>query len=617
MNARLCNTATVALALLGAAPMVAAAGPLADSRDCVVGPHAVVDVSSAVPGLLEAVNVERSDAVRAGQVLARLESGVERASLDLAQAWSSIDSEVRIEEISRALDRRRNDRIARLYASRAVALDDKDQAETEAALAALRLRQAEEKRWIRELDARKAAAALERRTVRSPIDGVVVERFRAAGEYVENQPIVRIAQLDPLQVETILPMDLFGQVTPGMVAEVRAEHAPEMTHRAVVSLVDRVGDAASGTFGVRLSLPNPGRGIPAGLKCTLRFLPGEREAVPEREVPAAVTPPPPAAAEPAPDPAVPPSPVPVPEPTAPALEATAPVGAAQPIAADTGGMHSAPAAPGEPVLPDSARARAPDAVGVDSVPVALADPVSAGEAQARAPGAVGQDTAPTAPADPAPQAMAAPRAGDTSGSAPASPGGPGTAPTTLAGAGPRPADAPATQLSTVAATAPRCAAIGPLDDAGQAERLARALEDNGAGARVEREAIVETAGFIVLTPPAGDLDAAKRLAATIAAAGIRDMVVLRRGDYANRVSLGVFAKESTAERRRDDLAALGFTTTVLERTRSRDGWVVHVRLPAGVEAGRLLPAAAAELVAGPHACDAHRAAGTTAADAAS
>ena len=270
-----------ATVLLTAASSPGVAQPLAEERDCVIAPHEVVEVSSAVPGLLEEVLVERSDTVGAGQLLARLESGVENASLALARAWASIDSEVRIEATSGALDQRRHDRITALYESKAVALDDRDRAQTDAALSTLRLRQARERRWIRDLDAHKAEAALERRAVRSPIDGVVVERFRAAGEYVENQPIVRIARLDPLQVETVLPMALFGRVQAGMVAEVRTENTPDEARRAVVRLVDRMGDAASGTFGVRLTLPNPGNRIPAGLRCQLRLLPGEMAAVPD------------------------------------------------------------------------------------------------------------------------------------------------------------------------------------------------------------------------------------------------------------------------------------------------------------------------------------------------
>jgi multidrug efflux pump subunit AcrA (membrane-fusion protein) len=42
-------------------------------------------------------------------------------------------------------------------------------------------------------------------------------------------------------------------------------------YTARVEIVDRVVDAASGTFGVRMTLPNPDRKIPAGLKCRARF----------------------------------------------------------------------------------------------------------------------------------------------------------------------------------------------------------------------------------------------------------------------------------------------------------------------------------------------------------
>jgi hypothetical protein len=40
---------------------------------------------------------------------------------------------------------------------------------------------------------------------------------------------------------------------------------------AVVTVVDHVADAASGTFGVRLEMPNPDHRVPAGLKCRVRF----------------------------------------------------------------------------------------------------------------------------------------------------------------------------------------------------------------------------------------------------------------------------------------------------------------------------------------------------------
>lgn len=47
-----------------------------------------------------------------------------------------------------------------------------------------------------------------------------------------------------------------------------------------------MGDVASGTFGVRLSLPNADYAIPAGVKCRLQFAledePEEQDGGPER-----------------------------------------------------------------------------------------------------------------------------------------------------------------------------------------------------------------------------------------------------------------------------------------------------------------------------------------------
>ena len=46
--------------------------------------------------------------------------------------------------------------------------------------------------------------------------------------------------------------------------------------KARVTVVDRVADAASSTFGVRLEIANPGNRIPGGLKCKLRLGDGVR-----------------------------------------------------------------------------------------------------------------------------------------------------------------------------------------------------------------------------------------------------------------------------------------------------------------------------------------------------
>ncbi len=40
---------------------------------------------------------------------------------------------------------------------------------------------------------------------------------------------------------------------------------------ALVEVVDKVADDSSGTFGVRLNLPNPDNRLPASFKCGISF----------------------------------------------------------------------------------------------------------------------------------------------------------------------------------------------------------------------------------------------------------------------------------------------------------------------------------------------------------
>lgn len=98
------------------------------------------------------------------------------------------------------------------------------------------------------------------------------------GEYVDDNPVLKIAQLDPLRVEIIAAAEQFGQIKKGMHAHVEMEFANYPNIVAEVALVDKVIDAASGTFGVRLELPNKEKEIPGGLKCKIVFFSDEEEA---------------------------------------------------------------------------------------------------------------------------------------------------------------------------------------------------------------------------------------------------------------------------------------------------------------------------------------------------
>lgn len=264
----------VILACFACCSPVLHAEPEADSvLDCVINPSVVADLGSGVPGIIDRVMVDRSDHVEAGQVVAELESGVEIAARDLAQVRAEKDTEIELRRVNAAFGQRQHARSEDLFARKVISTNDRDERKTEARLADIQLRQARDNKELAALELRRAEQVLKRRTIKSPISGVVMERFKTIGEYVDEQPVLRVAQLDPLFIEVFVPVERLGEVKPGMEAEVWSDAVGDQRWHAQVSRVDRVADVASGTYGVRLVLPNPDYRVPAGLRCRLAFSP--------------------------------------------------------------------------------------------------------------------------------------------------------------------------------------------------------------------------------------------------------------------------------------------------------------------------------------------------------
>ncbi len=195
------------------------------SFDCLIEPTQAIDVGSPVAGLLDKVYVRRGDRVAAGQVLATLESQAEQAAAELARYKSqasgpTMTAESKIEFSKRKFQRRL-------------------------------------------------------RTIRSPFDGVVADQLLYPGEVVEptgnKKTILKLAQLDPLRVHVILPMAAFRKVSLGMTAQVYPEMPIGGSYSAKVKIVDKLIDAASGTFAAFLEMRNPRLSIPVGVKCKAEF----------------------------------------------------------------------------------------------------------------------------------------------------------------------------------------------------------------------------------------------------------------------------------------------------------------------------------------------------------
>lgn len=241
----------------------------AQTVGCLMGPLRVADLGAPTAGIVEKMTVDVGDAVSSGQVLVMLRSDVESAGERAARTRLSVDADLRASEVKLDLARLRGTRAAQLLAEGFISPQAAEQAQAELRVAEQQLEQSRGQREVMAGDLGVVRAQVDQRTVRAPFSGTVVERFREVGERVEDRPLLRLAQLNPLRVDLIVPAPRFGQYRVGDSVKVYPEIAGVGPVEAKVTHLDVVIDAASNTFRVRLSLPNPGRKLPAGARCSL------------------------------------------------------------------------------------------------------------------------------------------------------------------------------------------------------------------------------------------------------------------------------------------------------------------------------------------------------------
>ncbi|MHA4866068.1 efflux RND transporter periplasmic adaptor subunit [Duganella sp. PWIR1] len=261
---------------------VAAAPAAAAQFDCLIEPRQTIEVRPYTEGLVAKVLVQRGDSVRLGQVLVELESGLERASADVASFRAQMQGTVKSRESRLDFLAQKASRREQLVKENYISRQDHDESAAEHRLAQAELLDAEDTRKLAGLEYQRSMEQLRLRTIRSPIDGVVMERLINPGELADNRdirkPLLKLAEISQLHVEVLLPSAAYGAVKVGEQVNVLPEQPSGRRLAATVKVIDKVFDAASGTFGVRLTLPNPGGAVPAGVKCKAEFanVPAER-----------------------------------------------------------------------------------------------------------------------------------------------------------------------------------------------------------------------------------------------------------------------------------------------------------------------------------------------------
>jgi membrane fusion protein, multidrug efflux system len=192
--------------------------------------YAEANVTARVGGQVVAILAEEGKAVRAGEVIARLDG--ERLKLSMERAAAELDKQ-------------------RQAYRRNVALHERGL-----------VSQGAHENLRYDLDALEAAYQLARlqhgyTEIRAPIDGVISNRAVRTGTNVaEGDVLFRITNLDTLEAHLHVPQRELYRFSPGQPTQLRADAWPTETFPATVTRISPTGDAGSGTFRLTLAVPS-------------------------------------------------------------------------------------------------------------------------------------------------------------------------------------------------------------------------------------------------------------------------------------------------------------------------------------------------------------------------
>lgn len=233
-------------------------------------PWSAVTVAAEISGRIVELPAEVGDAVREGDVVARLDDATVRAERDRAEARAR-SARAALVQAERDLERG-----AKLAQTQDISAGELDRLTLARDTAAAELQAAEAQSELNRQN-------VERAVVTAPFAGVVSERHVEVGSWVSpGSPLVRLVETRRLKVRASASQRDRARLKTGLPAEVRAEALPGAPFQGRVRLLGQEADPGTGTYLVEVAVEEPasgdGRLLP-GMQGTVVILLGERTAL--------------------------------------------------------------------------------------------------------------------------------------------------------------------------------------------------------------------------------------------------------------------------------------------------------------------------------------------------
>ena len=206
-----------------------------------------VTISSKKSGFIEKILVKEGDRIKKGQILVQLDDVDARLQVDMSEA------KVKEAEVSLETDRSTLTRYQRLLDSKVIPQQTFDDLNLKVKLDEVRLTMAK-------TELNMARQSLSDHRILSPIEGIVHLKVAALGEHVNVAPkdeILKIVQMDPLEIEFYVPESLAGVIHMGSKIQFFVKAFSEERFFAVIRFISPAADPATRNVKMKATVQNP------------------------------------------------------------------------------------------------------------------------------------------------------------------------------------------------------------------------------------------------------------------------------------------------------------------------------------------------------------------------
>jgi RND family efflux transporter MFP subunit len=219
-------------------------------------------VKSEVPGTIERIYADLGDRVKAGDVLARLDTRLFRLDVEHGEATLRVARENRTRLEAEVDDARANtERAEELHRRELISTQERDRARTTYRVAQAQLQASTADIARSEATLNMARKKLGDTAIRAPIAGAVAKRYVNVGEYVSatsinTTPLFTIVALDPLKYAGTVPERVAPDLKIGQTVELRVEAYGEQAFRGQITRLAPAVDVPTRTLVLEGRVPN-------------------------------------------------------------------------------------------------------------------------------------------------------------------------------------------------------------------------------------------------------------------------------------------------------------------------------------------------------------------------